>query len=131
MLTIAPLSLGACRNFNTFLAFALSLYFFCLYLFLLGSGPEGADDLCFHICRNFSFSSSSSYVRPYPPQLRGPNSSPEAQILAVRPIVNPRDPNSTLEAQILALRPKFQPRGPKSSPEAQIQAQILASRPKF
>ena len=29
-------------------------------LYFLGSGPEGANDLCFRICRNFSF----SFVHP-------------------------------------------------------------------
>ena len=77
-----------------------------LTFYFLGSGPKGADDLCFHIYGNFSFFSFFSYVRT-PPQLQSPNSSPEAQILAVRPIFHPRDPNSNLEAQILALWPKF------------------------
>ena len=49
----------------------------------LGSGLEGADDLCFHICRNFSFSFLISPPISRPKfQFQGPNPSLKAQILA-------------------------------------------------
>ena len=72
---------------------------------LLGSGPEGVDDLCFHTYGEFSPSSPSS---PPPPSLPLKSQS--------------RGLNSSLEAQIPVLRPKFQPQGPDFSLEAQILA---------
>ena len=89
---------------------------------LFGSGPEGAGDLCFHICRNFS-----SYVRPSvrpsirpPPKPHGPIPGHKAQILASRPKSQPWGPNLSLAAKIPALRPISQPWGPNPSLEAQI-----------
>ena len=111
----------------------------------LGSGPEGADDLCFHTWGNFSsFSSFSSSSVP-PPASRpkswpwGPNPSLETQILAWRPKSQPWDPNHSLEAQNPALGLKTQPWGPNPGPKTQIPAlkpkstpwgQIPALRPK-
>ena len=57
---------------------------------VLGSGPEGVDDLCFHTYGGFSPSPP-----PSPPQ--SPASRPEFQS---------RGPNPSLEAQIPASRPK-------------------------
>ena len=58
---------------------------------LLGSGPEGVDDIRFHTCRDFSPS-------PSPP------SSLKSQSWG---------PNPSLKAQILVWSPRSQPRGSK------------------
>merc|ERR1712105_324719 len=86
----------------------------------LGSGPEGADDLCFHICRNFSSFFFFFFVPP--PQIPGPYLSLKTQIPAWRLKSQPGGSNSSLEAQIPAWRLKFQPRGSNSNLEAQIPA---------
>ena len=68
---------------------------------LLGSDPEGADDLCFH----------TGEISP-------PSSSPPSP-----------SPSTPFEAHILALRLKSQPIGPNPSPEAQILTSSLTSQP--
>ena len=68
-------------------------------LSFLGSGPEGADDLCFH---TGEISPQSSPSSP-PASLSTPF---EAHILALRLKSQPIGPNPSLEAQILASRAK-------------------------
>ena len=63
-----------------------------------GSGPEGADDLCFHTGENSPPSS------PSPPP--SPSTPFKAHILALRLKSQPIGPNPSLEAQILASRLK-------------------------
>ena len=77
---------------------------------LLGSGPKGVDDLCFHTFGEFSPSPSP----PPPPS----STSPPLWLRFL-----PQGPNPSLEAQIPALAPKSQSGGFKD--------RILASRSTF
>ena len=88
----------------------ITKYFFEKWF--LGSGPEGADDLCFH--------TGEISPPPYPPSS---SSVPPPGLHAQN---QPLGSNPSLEAQIPASRPKFQPQGPNSS----LRTQISASRPK-
>ena len=77
----------------------------------LGSGPKGASDLCFHICRDFSFSCI------------------KALLPASRLISQPWGPNPSFEAQIPASKPKSQPHSQYSSFLAQTSALRFKSLP--
>ena len=89
----------------------------------LGSGPEGADDLCFH----------TGEISPPSPPPSPPPSSPypplEAQIPASRIKSQPGGSNPSLEDQISACRLKSQPRGSNPSLASQIPASRLKSQP--
>ena len=90
---------------------------------LLGSGPEGADDLCFHAGEIFPSPSS-----PSPPSTPSNlKSSLKAQNLASRLNYQPWSSNSSLEAQIPASNLKFQPQSLESS----LKAQNWASKPRI
>ena len=93
----------------------------------LGSGPEGADDLCFHTGEISP--PSSTYPPPSRPKSQPPGSnlSLEAQIPALRLKSLPQGSNLSLEAQIPALRFKSLPRGSNLSLVAQIPASKLKS----
>ena len=93
--------------------------------FLLGSGPEGADDLCFH---TGEISPSPSPPSPTSPP-RGSNTSFEAQIPALRLKSQPWSSNPSLEALIPALWLKPQPWDSNPSLETQIPALRLKSQP--
>ena len=113
-------------------------------LCFLGSGPEGADDLCFHTGEIFPSSPSSSPSTP-----SNLKSSLEAQNLASRLNYQPWSSNSSLEAQIPASnlkfqlqtsnssfipqipawKPRIQPQGSKLSLKAQNPASRLKIRP--
>ena len=96
----------------------------------LGSGPEGADDLCFHTWGNFSFSSFffSSFSSVPPPRLKpqSPNSSPEVHFPIT--LLGPLDPNPSLKAQIPSPKPKFKAQGPNLSLNLQIPMLRLKSQ---
>ena len=92
-----------------------------LFHLLLGSGPEGVDDICFHTCGGFSPPSSSTFPPPTS------NLSLDDQIPVLRPKSQPRGPNPCFEAQIPDLRPKSQPQVLNPS----LKAQIPALRSKF
>ena len=111
------------------LSYFVLLHKLKVFTLSLGSGTEGADDLCFHICRNFSSSSFSSFffssVRPPPSKRRasklksqpwGSNPSLEAQIPASKLKSQPQSSNLSLEAAIPASKLKSQPSGPNSIP---------------
>ena len=60
--------------------FSTSLFFY----FYLRTGPEVADDLCFHMCRNSPNSSFSAFLSSFP--VRSPPSPHLTKILASKPI---------------------------------------------
>ena len=77
-------------------------------LCFLGSGPEGADDLCYH---TGELSPSSSLPSPSPPSSTPSNfkpQSPESSLKAQNPAMRPNAFSSVppFEAHILALRLK-------------------------
>ena len=81
---------------------------------LLGSGPEGVDDLCFHTGKI-----SPSPSPPFP--------SPSTPLN-----VEPQSPESSLKAQNLAIWPQFLlHRPPLRSSYPSLEAQIQALRPKY
>ena len=97
----------------------------------LGSGPEGADDLCFHIGGNFSFSSSSvpPPLSKLKSQFGGSNPSLEAHIPISRLKSQTQGSNPSLKAQIPVSRLKSQSWGSYPSLKAQILALRLKSEP--
>ena len=66
---------------------------------LLGSGPKGVDDLCFHTYMGNFLLLLLLLLRPPPHRF-------EAQILVPRPKSQSLGPNPIQKAQILASRPK-------------------------
>ena len=76
----------------------ISQFYYIIYEFtcFLGSGPEGADDLCFH----------TGEISPFPPPSQYPPPSLQAHISASRPISQPWGWNPSPEAQIPTSRPK-------------------------
>jgi len=80
-----------------------------------GSGPEGADDLCFHTGENSPPSPSS----PSSSSPSTPSTSLKAQNLASRLNCQPQGSYSSFEPQIPASRLEFQPRRSNSSLKAQ------------
>ena len=72
--------------------------YFVFFIFFLGSGPEGADDLCFHTGEISPPSSSPSSSSP-PPLLSAsrPKSQPQGPILAFNLKSQPRIISSSSE----------------------------------